>query len=70
MDNYRELKIRCYPGFGHLLWAFWSALNSLNVLVIPLGSELRIKLAAKTWTIIENSKFAVTHISDTYLWTS
>ena len=21
MDNYRELKIRCDPGFGHLQWS-------------------------------------------------
>lgn len=29
-------------------------------------SKLRIKLAVKIWTNIENSKFAVTQVSDTY----
>ena len=58
MDNYRELKICCDPGFGHL--------PPLLVLINPFCCELRIKLAAKIWTIIDNSKFAVTQVSDTY----
>ena len=139
MDNYRELKIRCDPGFGQLrmilgitpskyfwksvmlltsnaiifsvrmLFLFnmiyecllstrkgtfpsWVTLSShsnlryardrslplesygfsgvpwtlLLVLINPFCVELRIKLAAKIWTIIENSKFAVTQVSDTY----
>ena len=37
-----------------------------TVLINPFCVELRIKLAAKIWTIIENSKFAVTLVSDTY----
>ena len=33
---------------------------------IYICSELRIKLAVKIWTFIENSKFAVAQVSDTY----
>ena len=74
-------RIVCDIYFTHLNLFFWQLgkvlvfLECLNNLIIwtpllvlinPFCVELRIKLAVKIWTIIENSKFAVTQVSDTY----
>ena len=46
MDNYRELKIRCDPGFGHLPMILWFKVQCLKFKIVAVQSS-RIKVNLK-----------------------